>query len=220
MKNPTWHVEDSPWKAQNILMMLKKHELKLKTICEVGCGAGEILKQLSQHLPDDIEYDGYEISPQAYALCQQRKNDRIRFHLKDLMEDDTVYFDLALAMDVVEHIEDYLGFLRNFHEKASYKLFNIPLALSVQTVFRDHSLINAWNKVGHIHNFTQKTALMALESTGYEIIDYALTAGAMTLPSRSLKRNVAKIPRKLLFFLNKELAAKLLGGFSLLVLAK
>lgn len=219
-KNPTWHVEDSSWKAQQILIMLEKHRIKPKTICEIGCGAGEILNQLYQYLPEYVEYHGYEISPQVYALCQQRKKDRMNFYLKDFTEDENVNFDVALAIDVFEHIEDYLGFLRDFHKKATFKIFHIPLALSVQTVLRDYSLVYSWKKVGHLHNFTKRTALTALEYTGYKIIDYFITTGAMTLPSRSLKRNIAKIPRKLLFEINKSLAARLLGGFSLLVLTK
>jgi len=38
--NPTWDVEDSPWKATQILEMLKKHNLNPQTIGEIGCGAG------------------------------------------------------------------------------------------------------------------------------------------------------------------------------------
>ena len=43
-KNPTWHVEDSSWKAKNIIKMMKRNNIVPKTICEVGCGAGEILR--------------------------------------------------------------------------------------------------------------------------------------------------------------------------------
>lgn len=49
-KNPTWHVEESPWKAQQILRMLTLHHLTPRSICEVGCGAGEVLKQLQEQM--------------------------------------------------------------------------------------------------------------------------------------------------------------------------
>ena len=39
---PTWHVEDSPWKAKQIHTILSKNNIKPNTVCEVGCGAGEI----------------------------------------------------------------------------------------------------------------------------------------------------------------------------------
>jgi len=45
--NPTWNVEFSPWKANNIYNFLQEKKLNPKTICEVGCGAGEVLKQVA-----------------------------------------------------------------------------------------------------------------------------------------------------------------------------
>ena len=44
-KQPTWHVEESPWKAKAILTMLKQNHLQPKTICEVGCGAESLLRE-------------------------------------------------------------------------------------------------------------------------------------------------------------------------------
>jgi hypothetical protein len=55
---PTWHGEDSVWKAQQIKKILEKNALTPATICEVGCGAGEILKQLSAQLDSGIKFTG------------------------------------------------------------------------------------------------------------------------------------------------------------------
>jgi tRNA G46 methylase TrmB len=67
--NPGWHEEDSPWKAKQISKIIKKNSLNPRTICEVGCGAGGVLNQLSGQYADDRELFGYEISPQAFELC-------------------------------------------------------------------------------------------------------------------------------------------------------
>ena len=45
-KNPAWHTEDSPWKARQILSCLNRNHIRPKSVCEVGCGAGEVLSQL------------------------------------------------------------------------------------------------------------------------------------------------------------------------------
>ncbi len=37
--NPSWHIEDSPWKANHIHRIIQKHRLEPRTICEVGCGS-------------------------------------------------------------------------------------------------------------------------------------------------------------------------------------
>lgn len=218
-KNPTWHIEDSAWKAQLIVKILEKNGLKPKTICEVGCGAGEILNQLHRVLSEDIEFYGYEISPQAYALCEQRVKERLSFNLKDLLEEENAYFDVALAIDVVEHIEDYFSFLRRFRSKAVYKIFHIPLDLSVQAILRRHALLNVREKLGHLHYFTDELVFAALKYTGYQIKDYFFTAGAVEIPGRSFKRNIAKIPRKVLYSIDEQFSARLFGGFSLMVLA-
>ena len=99
-------------------------------------------------------------------------------------------------------------------------IFHIPLDLSVQTVLRSSPIIKARQSVGHIHYFTKETALETLKDTGYEIVDYFYTGGSLELPNRGWKANVLRFPRKLAFSVNKDLAVRLLGGYSLLVLAK
>ena len=68
-KNPTGHLEDSPWKAVQVFRMIQRRNLAPKSICEVGCGAGEILKQLQDRMDEDCTFCGYEISGQAFDLC-------------------------------------------------------------------------------------------------------------------------------------------------------
>ncbi len=41
--NPTWDVEDSPWKVEQVLRMMSLHKLVPSSIAEVGCGAGAVL---------------------------------------------------------------------------------------------------------------------------------------------------------------------------------
>ncbi|MBA3986569.1 MAG: hypothetical protein H0X63_08375 [Flavobacteriales bacterium] len=64
------------------------------------------------------------------------------------------------------------------------------------------------------------TALATLEDSGYEILDYFYTTGAFEVKSNTFKSKFAFLPRKLLYAINKDLAVKIFGGFSLLVLAK
>ncbi len=218
-ENPSYHVEDSPWKARHILRMIHKHNLQPRTICEVGCGAGEILKQLQESLPGDVQFEGYEISPQAFALCQERANERLRFHCASLPPDETQTFDLLLCVDVFEHVPDYIGFLKALRPKADRTIFHIPLDLSVQSVLRSSPIMNTRKQFGHLHYFTKDTALATLQDCGYDVLDSSFTAvGAER--GRGLKSLLAKWPRMILATLSHDLAARLLGGHSLLVLTK
>jgi tRNA G46 methylase TrmB len=66
--------------------MVNNHNLMLQTICEVGCGAGEILRQLQANMAEDCTFVGYEISPQAFELCKERANKRLRFEIKNITQ--------------------------------------------------------------------------------------------------------------------------------------
>ena len=104
-KNPGWHIEESPWKAKQILRMLKKNHIVPRTVCDVGCGAGEVLKQLQESLDGECLFRGYEISPQAFEMCRSKANERLEFKMADLCREENVSFDLLLVLDVIEHIE-------------------------------------------------------------------------------------------------------------------
>ncbi len=130
------------------------------------------------------------------------------------------YFDIVMAIDVFEHVEDYFGFLKKLREKAEHAIFHIPLDLSVQTVLRSAPIIKYRKSVGHIHYFTKETALETLKDIGYEIVDYFYTGSSLELPNRGWKANLLNAPRRLAFLVNKDLAVRLLGGYSLMVLAK
>ena len=218
--NETWHTEDSPWKAKDILRILKKNLVDAQTICEVGCGAGEILRQMSYKLPEDVQFHGYEISPQAYEMTQERANDRLHFYLKDLLEEDpSVTYDVVMAIDVFEHVEDDFGFVRKLRQRGEYQIYHIPLDISVNGVLQDKFMYGR-KTVGHIHYYTKETALALLRDTGHQIVDYFYTPDSLELPRKTLKSKIAKYPRKLLYRVKPDLTVKLFGGFSLLVLTR
>lgn len=216
-KNPTWHVEDSSWKAGKIHDILIKNDVKASLVCEVGCGAGEILRQLSLKMPA-TKFCGYELSPQAFALCVTRKSEKVDYLLRNIADDDG-YFDVLLCIDVFEHVEDYFGFVKSLKSKSKYQVFHIPLDISVSSILRG-TLIRARESMGHLHHFTPETALATLRDCGYEIVDHCYTKFFNELPAPAFITKIANIFRKILFFISPDLMVKLMGGCSLIVLTK
>ena len=217
---PSWHVDESAGKAEEIARLLRSHQLTPHTVCEVGCGAGEVLRQLQSKLPDDCELTGYDISPQAIELSRLRENERLHVYLGDFRTDDAGAYDLLLVLDVLEHLEDYFAFLRSLKARGTNKVFFFPLDLSVQTVIRPHGLLHTRDAYAHLHYFTKETAVRALQDTGYEVLDAVYTADALNSPTDLFGRRLLKLPRKVAFALNHDLAVHLLGGYRLLVLAR
>jgi 2-polyprenyl-3-methyl-5-hydroxy-6-metoxy-1,4-benzoquinol methylase len=219
-KHPDWHIEESAWKAEQILGMLNRHSLRPQTVCEVGCGAGEILKQLQEQQLAESECWGYDISPQAIELALLRQNEKLHFKVADVLEEQTPYFDLLLMMDVLEHIEDLYSYLRRLQSKAEYKIFHSSLTISAQTVLRKNGLLKVRETYGMVNYFTKETFLRTIEDAGYEIIDHCYTTSCTDLPTHEWKKKLMKLPRKALFTLNKDLTQRILGGYRYLVLAR
>ena len=218
-KNPAWHVEESAWKAEQILQILERNQISPRTVCEVGCGAGEVLAQLQKKLNGEPAFWGYDISPQAIELAKSRENEKLHFCLGDSGNIKGPYFEVILVLDVIEHLQDYFRFLCDLKNKGRRKIFHIPLDLCVQTVIRKHALLKRRDMYGHLHYFTKETALEALRETGYEILDCFYTARANALGAAATQR-LLKLPRKIFFGLHQDLAVRVLGGYSLLVLAR
>ena len=100
-KNPTWHDEDSPWKASQVVRLLARNKLVLATVAEIGCGAGGVLASLAENLPPQARLHGFDISPQAIEMPQKRQRPGLTYSCEDaLTSPDT--FDLFLVIDVIE----------------------------------------------------------------------------------------------------------------------
>ena len=219
-QNPNWHQDDSAWKADHIQSLLTRNGIvEPASICEVGCGAGEIVRILTERFPPATQFVGYDISPMAYALCQQKAGGNLSYKLGDILE-DSVSYDVVMAIDVFEHVEDYFTFLRKLRGKGKFKVFHIPLELSVRNVVQRKPLLDARRSVGHIHHFSRETAIAALEDTGYQIIDHFYTSGRTELPGLSWKSRVMKWPRRMVYRVAPDAAVRVLGGYSLMVLAR
>jgi cyclopropane fatty-acyl-phospholipid synthase-like methyltransferase len=199
--------------------MIKKNKIPSDRICEIGCGTGEILLNLEKAFPK-AALSGYEISPQAFERAEMKQTSRTHFYLKDLPAESGPQFDVLLIIDVIEHVEDYISFIKKLKSFGKYKIFHIPLDLSAQSVLRSWPISELRRNVGHIHYFFKQTALATLEDCGYKIIDHFYTASRLELPNQAFSSKLMRIPRQMMFSVNPDLAVRLLGGYSLIVLAE
>lgn len=218
--NPTWHEEHSAWKAGHIRRLLKANNLQPTSLAEVGCGAGQILVELSNTMPDVKQFTGYEISPQAFALCAEKRQKRVQFINSDILSTPPAeQFDVVTAIDVFEHVEDYIGFIRKMKKVGCYQVFHIPLELSVSSILRPSTLAAARREVGHIQFFTRDTALASLEHAGLRIVDVRHTSIAVDL-AEGMSARLLRLPRKVLGSFSEDLSARVLGGYHALVLTQ
>ncbi len=218
-KVPQWHTEDSSWKAKHVLQMIERNRLSPRTICEVGCGAGEVLRQLQLHMDPECRFVGYDIAPPAIELCQSRENDRLHFRLGDVTQEPDAHFDLLLILDLLEHQENYFKFLREIKPLAPYKIFHQVLDLSVYSLLFEDGLTKRRQLLEDLHFFTKDTTLQALRDENYEILDWSYAPRSIYRSSK-MKETIRQLPRALCFAFHKDFAVRLLGGYTLFVLAR
>lgn len=215
--NPDWHEADAPFKAGKIALILKKNNISFNSVCEVGCGSGEILVQLAKEFPGKT-WTGYDIAPDAIKIARSKEAPAIRFELADITsKTDETLFDVMLVIDVIEHLTDYLSFLKGIHSKSTYFVFHIPLDMCVWSLLREQMLIESKQRVGHIHNFTEDFIVSILSDYGFKEIDRFYTEPLFK--PVLLKHKLVSFIRKSLFKIAPKFTTKTLGGYSVMVLA-
>lgn len=213
-QNPGWHENGATWKARQVLSLLEHMGYQPESIVDVGCGTGGVLVALAGTLTG-AKLVGYDPSPQAIDVYERSVSVDLRV---GTAEDIRETYDLLISLDVFEHVEDYIGFLRSLRAIASQFIFHIPLDVSAQSVIREKPLLVGRQTVGHLHYFTRGTALASLETAGYRVICDRLLLPA-DMPDRRARTRMANLPRRLGRAVAPQASARIMGGFTLLVLA-
>jgi len=219
-QNPDWDRSDAPWKAFHVLKILQDNNIAVQRVCELGCGSGDILASISKKLPS-VTAVGFDISPHLKKFWKEHsENEHLQFVHGDFSKINTEVFDLMLMLDVFEHVRDPFTFLEDARNFARFFVFHIPLDLSASSVARGYPLLDGRRKVGHIHYYTKDLALATLNDTGYEVVEWRYTGASLNSPNRSLITRLVSPFRRFFYFLNRDFAVRVIGGDTLLVLAR
>lgn len=215
--NHDWHESDATWKAKQVARMLDSHGLRPESICDIGCGTGGVLDELDSLLDWETKLTGYEVAQEAFKHSPADRITRIEL-VQGAHDMDQRTFDLMLCLDVFEHIEDYYGFLRSIRSKAPLVVFHIPIEHAVTTALSPGPILKSAMQVGHIQHFSAAVALEALRYSGYEILDSVHTVPAREFQAQGARQAFGRAVRVAAASINVDLAARLMTGFSLLVL--
>jgi 2-polyprenyl-3-methyl-5-hydroxy-6-metoxy-1,4-benzoquinol methylase len=225
-KNPTYHSEDSLYKYNNFIKILKKNNFifkKVRRIIDVGCGIGEILKYLKKDkLFLKANLTGYDVN--KYAIKIAKKNSNINFFCKNYIKSSkNKKTDLIICSDVFEHVDNEVYFLKKIFDKGKFFLFNIPLDISFMSLIRKNFFKIKFNDVGHIHFYSKYSILLKIEYCGFKIIDKIYAKNRLkhfTKEEFSIKKFLIIPFQYILDKINEDFACAIFGGYSLVVLAK
>lgn len=177
-KNPTLHEEDSAWKIEKILPLLyflldKCLRKKQISLLDVGGGAGLILNAVTSYIQKNKRCaDEYSLDLSLEMLkIQQRHNSGSHILNEDIRKTSFRYksIDLALMIDVLEHVPQPELALIELRRIANYVILKVPLEGNLASRALDlfdngkhrQEMIQ---KVGHVNLYSLTRLLTLIEA--------------------------------------------------------
>ena len=173
MKQDLLHKSD-PYYANTRSDMLRFIRGNPKRILEVGCGQGNFSKNFT-----DVEYLGVEANAEMATRARANGINVITGLYDDVASQiPDGHFDLVVCNDVIEHMIDPAGFLRNVKAKLApggHLIVSIPNIRYAPVLF--DLLVHAdfeYTEGGvldytHLHLFTRKSFTRLAEQCGWEV---------------------------------------------------
>lgn len=212
---------DAPYKVRDFLKLFLPYAarkgVKVRSFADVGCGGGGAAVTLARGLREaghPVETArGYEVSPHVTQL----RHELVEFRHEDFSAADT-HVDLVTLFDVFEHVPDPVGFLRNVASRCHFIGMHIPLDDSI-----GNGLFNRFRSLmddpGHIMYLDTASAFTLVAMSGILTQDYRYTIVHRYPCGRATRGQKLALPiRAALAFISPWLAAKTVGGVSLVVL--
>lgn len=223
--NPDWHEGDALHKAAAVAALVLGHLPRAAGrhdrpvgplhVADVGCGTGAVLAAVLPVLRATGE--GWDVAPEAIRRARARPvatGAPPAFHVGDFAaEGDPV--DLALLLDVVEHVPAPEAFLRAVAAKADHVALRLPLEDSAWDRLRPARARAARERYGHLQAWSRKGALDLVRAAGLRVVaeTYDRVPPVVSGPGAFSDR-----VRELLVAVSPHRGVALMGGYSWLVL--
>ncbi|MBI1936239.1 class I SAM-dependent methyltransferase [Candidatus Woesearchaeota archaeon] len=137
---------------------------KINNICEIGCGVGNLSKKLGEN---GFKVDAFDLDRNAIQLAKQyNQTKNVNFFSKDVLKLETrKKYDLVMAIEVIEHIQDDIGAIRNagrILNKNGFLLITVPINEKYRTNFD--------NRSGHVRRYYVEDLTGKLRQQGFNIV--------------------------------------------------
>jgi SAM-dependent methyltransferase len=179
-----------------IAWALASHFPDATSLLEIGCGTGNVLASLSETMPG-MRMVGSEVHLAGLELAAQRVR---RAQIVQMDARDVPFraeFDVVCAFDVIEHVDDDVGVLKQLHAACN------PGGGIIVTVPQHRWLWSYKDEFAfHKRRYSRRQLLAALESAGFGN-GWTTSFVSLLLPLMAVSRLSQKTPEK--FDASKEL---------------
>lgn len=198
-------VEKHYWSvARNriIISSLRANNLTGNNLIEIGCGRGFVVKYLSQKGVNCFGVESAEVKPLDETNVITGKK------ATDLADELSKKFQTVMLLDVIEHIEDPVGFLNDILAH-----FRNATSIVITVPARQELWSNYDEFYGHFRRYDLKAMEKTIEDIGFEIKELRYLFHSLYLPAKItlglFKKRQIKMsaPKGLMTFIHKIIAA-------------
>jgi ubiquinone/menaquinone biosynthesis C-methylase UbiE len=144
-----------------LLLKTIKENNHISTICEIGCGEGELLKILREYFPH-AEIFACDLSPNEIKKAKVNcKGLNIHFSVQDAQQLNykDKQFDLLVACEVLEHIPEPNKTISEMQRIGKLAVVSMPIEplWRVLNILRFKYLHDFGNTPGHLNHWSQRS---------------------------------------------------------------
>lgn len=177
-----------PWELARLKVaidIIDKFTLKknIHTIFDIGCGDTFFIESLS-HVYSDVHFYGIDTAfTNEFIFHNADRLKQRNIFLFSSIEDALIHcnnnISIVLLMDVIEHINNDVTFLKNLHKfkKITSETLILITVPAFQNLFCKHDIF-----LEHYRRYTNHTLTNTLNITGYKIIKIGYFFTSLLLP--------------------------------------
>lgn len=161
-------------KACNIEVLLKRNNLSVDRILEIGAGTGDVLRELARRNVGNC-FCGIEIGSERSKDREEKINGKLielsGYDGKTVAFENGT-FDFVYATHVLEHVIDERQFIAEVIRLSSNLVYvEVPLELNLLASF---NRLQRTLNIGHINSYSLESFILKLETSGLQTIDFEL----------------------------------------------
>lgn len=222
-KNPDLHNSDLQSKVDAIKQAVGSKK-QFDSVIDVACGSGNILLNISSHFRSK-KLLGVDISRDIIAIAKSNDSKKkATWLVSDVFDLKPDKYELVLAIDILEHVDNDLAFLKQIKNLGNFIVIKTPIernfinrfvriiTLGIIDEYR-HTKI----QYGHIHHYSVKDVLDLIDNAGLKIVNKVY----LPLPRRSkLFWEIIRIAASPLWRISVSSYLRVNGGFLVLLLTR
>ena len=158
-------LETTEFKIPNLLGLLPAGKV-LDSVLEIGCATGELIGNFP--IVNGGRRTGCDISPANVEAASARFAE-VDFYAGDFANMPVARFEGVVLSDVLEHVEDDVGFLRRAAELGHYTLVNLPLE---DNWLNDRRAYGPGDESGHLRRYSLQQGLDLFRRAGLTVLSH------------------------------------------------